>query len=243
MIAQKGVTLLSSLCVLMGGHHQLLGHLQEQWWPNSDPVFIQDWLVFVGLMVVDVILMFGWIQWWFDMKLSCLLQVSPGSAQCHSVQVGINPCYGECRIHEYVFIPGYMKIYVHFFYILQHWEGRVTCTLPSWQSRTCLSYIVYTMVLVLALPGHQQPCYWHSSSGNILVSAPGPWFNIKMSFYQYRKSHCGYKTVLRSSYLHNGISCNGKTASLYWIRAQRTVKMVSHQYRNYHYKDKIILSL
>ena len=35
---------------------------------------------------------------------------------------------------------------------------------------------------------------------------PGPWFNIKMSSYQYRKSHCGDKTVVRSSYLHNGIS-------------------------------------
>ena len=34
----------------------------------------------------------------------------------------------------------------------------------------------------------------------------GPWFNIKMTSYQYRKSHCGDKTVVRSSYLHNGIS-------------------------------------
>ena len=35
---------------------------------------------------------------------------------------------------------------------------------------------------------------------------PGPWFNIKMSSYQYRKSHCGDKTVVRSSHLHNRIS-------------------------------------
>ena len=35
---------------------------------------------------------------------------------------------------------------------------------------------------------------------------PGPWFNIKMSFYQYRWSHCWDKTILWSSYLHNGIS-------------------------------------
>ena len=48
---------------------------------------------------------------------------------------------------------------------------------------------------------------------------PGPWFNIKMLSYQYRKSHCGDKTVVRSSYLHNGISYSGKTTSLYWIRA------------------------
>ena len=45
---------------------------------------------------------------------------------------------------------------------------------------------------------------------------PGPRFNIKMS-YQYRKSHWGDKTVVRSSYLHNGISYTGKMSSLYWI--------------------------
>ena len=34
-----------------------------------------------------------------------------------------------------------------------------------------------------------------------------------------RKSHCGDKTVVRSSYL-NGPTCTDKTISLYWIRAQ-----------------------
>ena len=50
--------------------------------------------------------------------------------------------------------------------------------------------------------------------------APRGRLNIKMSSYQYRKSYCGDKTILRPSYLHNGISYTGKTASLYWIRAQ-----------------------
>ena len=45
----------------------------------------------------------------------------------------------------------------------------------------------------------------------------GPWFNIKTSSYQYRKSHCGDKTILRPSYLHNGISYTGKITSLYWV--------------------------
>ena len=49
---------------------------------------------------------------------------------------------------------------------------------------------------------------------------PGPWFNINMSSYQYKKSHCGDKTILRPSYLHNGISYTGKMTSLYWIKAQ-----------------------
>ena len=47
----------------------------------------------------------------------------------------------------------------------------------------------------------------------------GPWFNIKMLSYQYRKSHCGDKTVVRLSYLYNGISYTGKMSSLYWIGA------------------------
>ena len=46
---------------------------------------------------------------------------------------------------------------------------------------------------------------------------PGPCFNIKVPSYQYRKSHCGDKTVVRSSYLHNGISYTGKMTSLYWF--------------------------
>ena len=47
----------------------------------------------------------------------------------------------------------------------------------------------------------------------------GPWFNIKMTSYQYRKIHCGDKTILRPSYLHNGISYTDKMTSLYWIKA------------------------
>ena len=38
----------------------------------------------------------------------------------------------------------------------------------------------------------------------------GPWFNIKMSFLPVWQSHCGDKTIVRSSYLHNGISYTGK---------------------------------
>ena len=40
-----------------------------------------------------------------------------------------------------------------------------------------------------------------------------------MPSYQYRKSHCGNKTILRPSYLHNGIFYTGKTTSLHQIRA------------------------
>ena len=51
------------------------------------------------------------------------------------------------------------------------------------------------------------------------IMRPGPRFNMKMTSYQYRKSHCGDKTILRTSYLHNGIFYIGKMMSLYWIEA------------------------
>ena len=50
------------------------------------------------------------------------------------------------------------------------------------------------------------------------------WFNMKMSSYQYRKSHCGDKTIFRPSYPHNGILYTGKMASLYCIGAQSSIK-------------------
>ena len=63
-------------------------------------------------------------------------------------------------------------------------------------------------------------CSWlHSLVFWYLCDLCGPWFNIRMSFYQYRKSYCGDKTILRPSFLHNGISFTGKTTSLYWIGA------------------------
>ena len=63
-------------------------------------------------------------------------------------------------------------------------------------------------------------CHHASMCQQMSNQLTGPWFNIKMSSYQYRKSHCGDKTVVRSSYLHNGISYTGKMSSLYWISPQ-----------------------
>ena len=57
--------------------------------------------------------------------------------------------------------------------------------------------------------------------------------------YLYRKSHCGDKTVVRSSYLHSGISYTGKTflyiffilnqGPEYWIRAQNITEEQGQQ--------------
>ena len=79
---------------------------------------------------------------------------------------------------------------------------------------------IYTLhsVAILIISG---ACHIPRELGQYLGCVwSGPWFNIKMLSYQYRKSHCGDKTVVRSSYLHNGISYTGKTTSLYWIGAQ-----------------------
>ena len=65
---------------------------------------------------------------------------------------------------------------------------------------------------------------------------PGPWFSTKMLSYQYRKSRCGDKTVIRQPYLHSGISYNDKTPSFYWIKAQMmSIKMVDEIKRNHLY--------
>ena len=50
----------------------------------------------------------------------------------------------------------------------------------------------------------------------------GLWFNIKTSSYQYRESHCGVKTVVRSSYRISYIS---KMSSLYWFSPLKARKM------------------
>ena len=67
----------------------------------------------------------------------------------------------------------------------------------------------------------------YESFGGIFMShqLPGPWFNTKMTSYQYRKSHCGDKTIFRPSYLHNGFSSTDKMTSLYWIKAQGAVSI------------------
>ena len=66
-------------------------------------------------------------------------------------------------------------------------------------------------------------CHWWEVWWEVKIVCSGPWFNTKMSSYQYRKSHCGDKTILRPSYLHNGISYTGKTTSLHWIRALEVI--------------------
>ena len=53
-----------------------------------------------------------------------------------------------------------------------------------------------------------------------LRSWQGTCFHTKISPYQYRASHCGGKTFVKSYYLHNGISRAGKMICSYQIGAQ-----------------------
>ena len=75
---------------------------------------------------------------------------------------------------------------------------------------------------------------WYAPTSDRLPrhARPGLWFNTKIPSYQYRKSHCGEKMVVFLSYLYNGISYAGKTASLYWIRVQDAFSATIFKYKN-----------
>ena len=61
---------------------------------------------------------------------------------------------------------------------------------------------------------HKGPVMWKMFPLDDVIM--GCWFNINMLSYQYRKSHCGDKTIIRSSYLHDGISYTGKMTCSFW---------------------------
>ena len=67
--------------------------------------------------------------------------------------------------------------------------------------------------------------YWCKYAFVAMDLKSGPWFKIKIPSYQYRKSHCGGKTILRPFYLDSGISYTGKMASLYWLKAEILVEI------------------
>ena len=66
---------------------------------------------------------------------------------------------------------------------------------------------------------------------------PGGWFNIKIQSYQYRKSYCGDKTVIRLFYLHNVIAYTGKMTYSYWIKAWLLSAVMTCPFRGWHLED------
>ena len=73
----------------------------------------------------------------------------------------------------------------------------------------------------------------------IWVKSIVSWFNVDMSCYRYRKSHCRAKAVVIWSYLHNGIFYCGKIVSLCWIVPLVTNYYKTHPSMNIDYNSRI----
>ena len=98
--------------------------------------------------------------------------------------------------------------------------------------KTMVSAVCLSIFLLIYFGGNLTSSYGkpnHYASANVCgglnafhmiprVTLTRGWFKMNMPSYQYRKYHCGGKTILWSSYLHNGISFTSKMTSLYWIR-------------------------
>ena len=95
----------------------------------------------------------------------------------------------------------------------------VTLSSPLWRHRNVRRW----QLLWNTLPMAAGWGCWGTTTVSQKPLQSGPWFNIKMSSYLYRKSHCGDKTVVRSSYHHNWVSYTGKMTSLYWFSPQDAI--------------------
>ena len=104
------------------------------------------------------------------------------------------------------------------------WYRSPSVRIVSWMVacviQQCLLFFIYHMCI--RLQTHLN-LHWICFHSRWTVNHPGSRFNIRILSYQYRKSHCWDKTVVRSSYLYNGISSTGKITSLYWIRVLTVV--------------------
>ena len=120
---------------------------------------------------------------------------------------------------DVLFIFRNIEIFYHFstLRLAGSWDPSSKKTRTHWP---CMYNTMVADVLAIQ-PGPQQPMVLSGYPRIFWFQHLGGWFNIKMPSYKYRKSHCGDKTILRPSYLHNRISYTGKMASLYWIRTQR----------------------
>ena len=70
-------------------------------------------------------------------------------------------------------------------------------------------------------------CLWSSTKTSTMLTNTWVLIQYKKSSYQYRKSHCGDETVVRSSHLHNGISYTDNMSSLFWIGAGPWLQLLS----------------
>ena len=85
--------------------------------------------------------------------------------------------------------------------------------------QSCTKPLIYSDLFPINMPQYERTWLesaWCCASGHFWTGPRFNMFNIKKSSYQNRKFHCGDKTVIRSSYLHNGISYTGKIYHLYF---------------------------
>ena len=112
--------------------------------------------------------------------------ISGGVQDCSNSSALAMELLQSCAKPSISSFSNYSFLYFHSIVIIIgcHWDRQV-----FWSINLPLFYIyalnVWMMYSMLKL---------NTSLFNIL--RPGPRFNIKMSFYQYRKSHCGDKTIL-----------------------------------------------
>ena len=76
-------------------------------------------------------------------------------------------------------------------------------------------------------PVQGQVIFWNGTYA-ITSQDARPHFNTKMLSFQHKKFHCGDKTILQPSYLHNRIFSTGKMILfLYWIKALISIQQAT----------------
>ena len=108
-------------------------------------------------------------------------------------------------------------------------SAAMVLTISEWTS-PCLPLGRISTTCAISVLRNYEKCRYIFFLAKINLVPVGGWSNIKMPSYQYRKSPCGDKMIFWLSYLHNEISCNGKTNSLYWIGSQNSFGCVTMLY-------------
>ena len=125
-------------------------------------------------------------------------------------------CKELWHLHKWAILPCYIT--ACFIDWWCEWNSNNANSSMSVQNIYIYIYFSESVVIQNIHPG-----FYVSLTSPNSIRVLGGWISIKMPSYRNRKSHCGDKTILRPSYLHNGISYTGKTTSLYWIRALGTI--------------------
>ena len=188
---------------------QLPQNKKQPMWP-SVLILAIDWIFSVKYLHSFISGKMVWLPWNEKQKQNKQISWMIGLKYGHHFWLGPWPC-------PWIFMVRYL---IH--YISGKWPDSIKMT----YEQTSLTYGYQFWLQPWPWPWIFKVKYFVGYMSrkmfNCLEKGTGPWFNIKMPSYRYRKSHCGDKTILRPSYLHNGISYTGKKTSLYWIRAQMT---------------------